>query len=468
MAAIFRNMIVFISYASEHRAIAERVALSLRGSGFKVFLDKDDLPAGVSYDERIQKAIARCGVFVFLVSPEALGEGRYTLTELKLARAKWPNPSGAILPVMIVPTGMGQLPEYLKAVTVLQPHGDVAAEVNAAIAQMTRTIRGVLIGGLLCLMLLAATVGYLLVKDHRGSIDLSVGLSGSAAAAAAPKESSLLNVSYHEVPEGRLSRISYRLAYLDLVHSGGPVPGITSSARPLPGKFPALAVKLVNNTGKSVVLSSAIVKIISSEIPTEPIPVFAARSMNALQIDNDGWGDVVDPVLEISVKAAGHDDEVDLFAPETRTIARKTFSACDTIRIAPFVPERLRNQDAVTVFGTLSYGPADQRKSLKYETTVLLDIKAGQALPPSYAYPPAYFEAGKAPCTIAIDIAQAIEAGRADQFLVTLGTDKTSHNRVSLSFKTTAGEILPGGDFLLDLYVPRRDNGRVPNTDGKP
>ena len=68
-------MKVFLAYASPDRAAAESIAFSLRGRGHKVFLDRDDLPAGESFDERIEGAIEACDVLVFLISPE-LGGGR--------------------------------------------------------------------------------------------------------------------------------------------------------------------------------------------------------------------------------------------------------------------------------------------------------------------------------------------------------------------------------------------------------
>jgi hypothetical protein len=125
---------VFVSYANEDKIIADRVVLSLRGRGLKVFLDKDDPPAGGSYDERIHQAIRSSAAFVFLISPASVGDGRYTLTELKFAREKWPHPGKSVLPVMIAPTDLRQVPEYLKAVTILEPHGNLAAEVSAAVA----------------------------------------------------------------------------------------------------------------------------------------------------------------------------------------------------------------------------------------------------------------------------------------------------------------------------------------------
>jgi tetratricopeptide (TPR) repeat protein len=62
------------------------------------------------------------------------------LTELKLARAKWSVPDGRILPVMVEPTPMSDVPAYLKAVTILEPKGSVSAETAAAVDDMVRAL----------------------------------------------------------------------------------------------------------------------------------------------------------------------------------------------------------------------------------------------------------------------------------------------------------------------------------------
>jgi TIR domain len=77
---------IFLSYAAENKDIAEPIAFSLRARGHKVFFDRDDLPPGGEYDKRIQKAVERSALFVFLLSPAAIGKGRFTLTELEFAR----------------------------------------------------------------------------------------------------------------------------------------------------------------------------------------------------------------------------------------------------------------------------------------------------------------------------------------------------------------------------------------------
>ena len=129
-------MIIFLSYSSDRCDIAEQVKLALAGSGHKVFFDRDSLPPGDEYHVRIRKAVERSDAFVFLISQRSVTTGSYALTELKYARQKWPDPRHRVLPVMIERTAYDQIPNYLKAVTVLEPEGNVAAEVAAELEKI--------------------------------------------------------------------------------------------------------------------------------------------------------------------------------------------------------------------------------------------------------------------------------------------------------------------------------------------
>ena len=124
-------MSIFLSYAHEQRPIAEEVGVSLPVRGYVVFFDRSNLKAGVEYNEAIQKAVEECDLFVFLISPESMKQGSYTLTELSFAKNKWRNPSGRVLPVMARPTLNSKVDAYLRAVTILYPQGNLAAEVAA-------------------------------------------------------------------------------------------------------------------------------------------------------------------------------------------------------------------------------------------------------------------------------------------------------------------------------------------------
>jgi hypothetical protein len=126
----------FLSYASEHRDLATRLALGLRNLGVETFLDRDTLPPGESFDDRISSAIGRSDVFIFLISPEAVARGAYTLTELGIAEKRWPRPSGSVLPVFIEPVAVEELPPYLRAVTILDPSGEPVADTLHAVVEL--------------------------------------------------------------------------------------------------------------------------------------------------------------------------------------------------------------------------------------------------------------------------------------------------------------------------------------------
>lgn len=131
-------MNIFISYASEQRAVAEEIALALRGEGHQAFFDRSELHEGDAYNSRLRDAIDHCDLLVFLISPESVSTGRYTLTELKFAEEKWRSPAGRVLPIMVRPTDAAAIPAYLRAVVILRPAGNTSAEVVAAVGRLAR------------------------------------------------------------------------------------------------------------------------------------------------------------------------------------------------------------------------------------------------------------------------------------------------------------------------------------------
>ena len=128
---------IFLSYSSSQGEAATRIELSLKGEGHSVFRDRSALPPGESFDVRIRTAIEESDLFIFLISRESILEGHYTLTELKFAEQKWGHPAGRVLPVLTEPIPKEAIPEFLRAVTMLQPRGDLAAEVAAEVDRMT-------------------------------------------------------------------------------------------------------------------------------------------------------------------------------------------------------------------------------------------------------------------------------------------------------------------------------------------
>jgi tetratricopeptide (TPR) repeat protein len=133
-------MRIFLSYASEDKDSAEQVYLALIASGHQVFFDRATLPPGGDFNSRIRQAIRESDLLIFLISPHSVARSSYALTELSFARDKWPHPLKSVLPVMLRETEFGSIPNYLKAVTVLEPQGNVAAEVVDWLVRQEETL----------------------------------------------------------------------------------------------------------------------------------------------------------------------------------------------------------------------------------------------------------------------------------------------------------------------------------------
>ena len=156
---------VFLCHASEDKTAAERIQLALASAGYKIFFDEESLPPGGDYDARIRQAIRDCDIFIFLISASSVAQGKFTLTELKFARDRWPSPVGRVLPVNLHSLPTTEIPAYLTATTMLSVAGNLASEVRAATEKMlpaaTRKIPSriiiIIIGA--ALATLALTVG---------------------------------------------------------------------------------------------------------------------------------------------------------------------------------------------------------------------------------------------------------------------------------------------------------------------
>jgi len=160
---------VFISYSSAYHDTGESIAIRLREAGHEVFFDRHSLKAADEFDTGIRREVDQADLFIFLITPESVEKGAYTRTELKFAQQRWPKPSGRILPVMLVPTPISDLPPYVRAVTILQADGNLVAEVAARVAEMAGMRPGRRVGILLIVLFLAlllGTGGVVLLKER--------------------------------------------------------------------------------------------------------------------------------------------------------------------------------------------------------------------------------------------------------------------------------------------------------------
>jgi hypothetical protein len=132
-------MEIFLSYASSDRRVADEVRLALLGARYEVFMSDADLAPGSNFNSEIRHAIKRCDRCIFLISPDAVKDGRYTATELALVKQKWKTPWGFVLTVIIKETPGESIDPYFACETRLVPKANVGAEVAAAIERMPKS-----------------------------------------------------------------------------------------------------------------------------------------------------------------------------------------------------------------------------------------------------------------------------------------------------------------------------------------
>jgi len=165
-------MKVFLSYSSSDRKLVEPILFALRAQAHDVFFDRSDLPPGEEFHARIRQAIEASDLFIFFMSPDSVGEDKYTLSELEIAQKNWPHPAGRVLPIVLRHVELDAVPAYLKAVTIYDPAGNVAASVADAVHRidvLRRRRRWFYVAGsvLLALALATASVAYWRSLDKR-------------------------------------------------------------------------------------------------------------------------------------------------------------------------------------------------------------------------------------------------------------------------------------------------------------
>jgi hypothetical protein len=135
---------VFVSYASENRVIAQKLAEGL-GRKMKVWFDVNQLEAGDSWANRIEHGITNCALFLPVISHESLAEQnhrRYFWREWNkacdLAKGMAPDEE-FIVPVVVDQIRLDQsdLPEAIKCKQAVNlPGGELTPEVTARLVDM--------------------------------------------------------------------------------------------------------------------------------------------------------------------------------------------------------------------------------------------------------------------------------------------------------------------------------------------
>jgi TIR domain-containing protein/SIR2-like protein len=138
---------VFLSYASEDRAAACRLAAGLRAAGLEVWFDEDSLRLGEDWARGIRRGIERCSLFLPLISRHALCEEnrrRFFWREWNeaddLARGMAPD-EAFILPMVLDDTRLDRVPlpdSFKRAQGRSLPDGNLPGDVAERLRELVR------------------------------------------------------------------------------------------------------------------------------------------------------------------------------------------------------------------------------------------------------------------------------------------------------------------------------------------
>ena len=272
-------------------------------------------------------------------------------------------------------------------------------------------------------------------------------------------------------------KVHYTLPYLDLLARGGPISPVydTQGSAKLFWQYPRLAVKVVNNSSKTVLFTEAALEVTSSTLNKEPVLLInygrhyseqgkdKMGPIGAFHIINDGWGDVVDAVVNLEILSPGFPE----LHGQKRTFRVGTFSEVATINLLQTPrqgfegcrEEEMGGSVYANVNGEIIYlTESRQERTVKFTSPVLMKFCGGLAgVSRETATYDVELESGKSGYVALIPLAQEVRAGDTDYFVFRLAASKSANFDLKISFRTP-GIQLPENNLSIDVFVPRSDS----------
>lgn len=125
---------VFISYSTQDRMLAERLAEKLRAERFNVWTDREILP-GQDWQRAIETAIDKSDVIVIILSETALGSS-WQQMEIGMALRSIVGQSKKVIPVLVSGIDSDSLPAFLRHIPSVKLDRDDEDRVVESITQV--------------------------------------------------------------------------------------------------------------------------------------------------------------------------------------------------------------------------------------------------------------------------------------------------------------------------------------------
>ena len=287
------------------------------------------------------------------------------------------------------------------------------------------------------------------------------------------KAPSRLEVTYDYDRLGDKVRIRPNLPYLAAQRKGEPLVGGDDE---IEWRYPELSIKVVNNTSRTLFFTEVAVDVVSSEVNTEPILFIAEDTLERLDIEDAGWGEMADCQLRFGIADVEAYKKVDRRSPLPYKKEIGTFQGSVSVPLKAFTDEFIEAQhrtqtegaakqgqlfhtllvgERVTVYGELSYLAKGARRALRFKTRIWTGRQPYGAAMLSEEVVGLSLEAGKSGYTKRIPISRYAKPGDVDHFTLKVLTDKSSRNQLTVTLVSADGQSLPGRKIDLETLIPR-------------
>jgi hypothetical protein len=276
-----------------------------------------------------------------------------------------------------------------------------------------------------------------------------------------------LTYDYVRVAEGII--ITPAMPYLDLLKRGGPVLNVGDL---LLWQFPKLAVKVLNNSPLTLLVTEIAVRVDSSIIDLEPVIRVSYAANGSVPFTNDGWGAVREARVRFDVRKADACDpdnerqdttlpfEVRLgtFRQSAELPFEKYVSRDRLQKLARASKQGEDDPCDVCVPGIIRYSTdhGDERQLRFLSVQNLCGVGGGEL---AEIYYDLFLKAGEQGYTKLLPISHSLKPGEAEQLVVRVATDKSARFDLSFSLRGAGGVSIPTDRLQLNIFRPRSATG---------
>jgi len=131
---------IFLSYASQDRELARKIADHLKNYDFYVWYDLWELKPGDSITQKIEEAISTSNYLIILLSPSSI-RSEWVRRELIMAQSELTARDVTIIPILISDVNENEIPIELRSIQWLDLRKDPEKKIGVVTKQITNSSR---------------------------------------------------------------------------------------------------------------------------------------------------------------------------------------------------------------------------------------------------------------------------------------------------------------------------------------